>query len=57
VSCPLSIQFDFAPALPRNVAHHPGKAAEQLIDRHHANLHHGALQIVEHARLKGHGVG
>ena len=34
-----------------------GKAPEQLVDRHHANLHDRALQIVQHPRLEGHGIG
>ena len=33
-----------------------GKAAEQLFDRNHADLHDRTLQIVEHSRLKAHGI-
>ena len=49
---PADDQFDFASALPRDVPHHAREAAEQLIDRHHANLHHRALQVVQHPRLE-----
>ena len=54
---PADVQFDFAPALPRHISHHAREAAEQLVDRNHANLHDRALQIVQHAGLEGHGVG
>ena len=55
----LSAEFKihFAPTLPGHIAHDARKAPEQLIDRHHADLHHGALQIVQNPRLEGHGVG
>ncbi len=42
-------QFHVLAALLGNVAHHPGKAAEKLLDRNHADLHHRALQITQHA--------
>ena len=54
---PAEHEFDLAAALPGNVAHHARKAAEQLVHRHHANLHDRALQIVEHPRLESHGIG
>src|ERR1700684_2232420 len=54
---PADVQLDFAPALPRHVAHHAREAAKQLIARDHANFHDRALQIVEHAGLESHGVG
>ena len=44
-------------ALFRDVAHNARKAAEKLLDRHHANLQNAFVQFVEDARLKGHGVG
>ena len=50
-------QFDFFPALPPHVPHNARKAAEQLIDRHHANLHDRVLQVVQDPPLKRHGVG
>ena len=50
-------EIHFAAALPRHIAHDAREAAEQLVDRHHANLHDRALQIVEHPRLESHGVG
>ena len=55
----LSAQFQiyFAAALPRHIAHDAREAPEQLVHRHHANLHHRALQIVQHSGLKGHGIG
>ncbi len=37
-------EFHLAPALPRDIAHHARKAAEQLVDGHHADLHDRALQ-------------
>ncbi len=54
---PADVEFHFAPALPRHIAHHAREAAEQLVDGHHADLHHRALQIVQHPRLERHGVG
>ena len=49
-------QCHFLAALLGHVAHHPGKAAEQLLDRHHADFHDRTLQVAEHARLKRHGI-
>ncbi len=53
----IQYEFDLLAALLGDVPNHAGKSAEQLLDRHHANLHHRPLQIAQHARLKGHGVG
>ena len=50
-------EIDLTIALLGHVAHHARKAAEQLLDWDHADLHHRTLQIVQHARLEGHGVG
>src|SRR2546423_216633 len=50
-------QLYFAVALARYIAHHARETPEELIHGYHANLHYRALQIVEHARLKSHGIG
>ena len=50
-------QVDLLVALLGDVAHHAGEPPEQLLNRNHADFHHRALQIVQHARLKGHGIG
>src|SRR5271165_1636916 len=54
---PAERQFHVPPALPGDVADHAREAPEQLLHGYHADLHHRTLQIVEHARLEGHGVG
>ena len=50
-------QLHFFSALSRNVTDHARKAAKQLIDRHHANLHDRVLQVVQHPPLECHGIG
>ena len=50
-------QLDFFAALQPDVAHNAREAAEQLIDRHHANLHDRVLQVIQNPRLEGHGIG
>ncbi len=54
---PTEFQIHFAAALPRHIADDAREAPKQLVHRHHANLHHRALQIVQHSGLKGHGIG
>ena len=49
-------QCHFLAALLGHVAHHAGKAPEELLDRHHADFHDRTLQVAEHARLKRHGI-
>ena len=44
-------------ALLGHIAHHAGKAPEQLLDRNHADFHDRTLQVVQHACLQGHGIG
>src|SRR5690348_427395 len=39
-----------------HVAHHARKATEKLLYRNHADFHDRALQIVQHAGLKCHGI-
>jgi hypothetical protein len=50
-------QFDLFAALMGHVAHDARKPAEELIHRNHAYLHHRVLQIIQHPRLKRHGIG
>jgi hypothetical protein len=57
VLLPADGEGDIFSAGAADVAHHPRKSAEQLLDRHHADLHDRTLQLAEHARLKGDGVG
>ena len=54
---PGHLQRDFLVAQLRHVAHDPRKASEKLLHRHHANLHHGFLQLVQHPRLKRQRIG
>jgi hypothetical protein len=56
VSCPLITRPTSFATLFRDVAHHAGIAAEKAAPRHHADFHDRALQVTEHARLKGHGI-
>ena len=49
---PGEFERDVFVAQPRDVADDPRKAAEKLLDGNHANLHHGLLQLAEHAGLK-----
>ena len=54
---PVHNQFDLLATLLSDVPNHAGKAAEQLLDRNHADFHHRALQIIQHPGLKCHGIG
>src|SRR5216117_3913881 len=47
-------EFHFLPTLSGDIAHQTRKAAEELFHGHHANFHHRALQVAEHARLESH---
>ena len=49
-------QCDFLSTLLGHVAHHPGKAPEQLFNRDHADLHHRALKLGQYPGLKGDGI-
>src|SRR6185437_1644881 len=49
-------QRDFLAALLGYIAYHAWKAAEKLLHGDHADFHHRALQVVQHARLKRHRV-
>src|SRR5208282_129880 len=50
-------QLDFFSALAPDVPHHPREPPEQLIDRHHANLHDRVLQVIQNPPLERHGIG
>src|SRR5580692_4100805 len=50
-------QVDLLVTLLGHVPNHAGKSAEQLLDRHHPDFHHGTLQIIQNPRLEGHGIG
>ena len=50
-------ELDLFAALTRDVSHHARKPAKQLIDRHHANLHHRVLQVSQNPALERHGIG
>ena len=50
-------EFDFFAALFGNVPHHARKPPKQLLDRHHPDFHHRALEIIQHAGLKRQGIG
>ena len=39
-----------------DVAHDARKPPEKLLDRHHADLHHRLLEVVQNSRLKGEGI-
>src|SRR5580704_11690818 len=54
---PIQNQIDLLVTLLGHVSNHAGKSPEQLLDRHHPDLHHGTLQIIQHSRLEGHGIG
>src|SRR5580704_12303772 len=50
-------QVDLLVTLLGYVSNHAGKSAEQLLDRHHPDFHHRTLKIIQHPRLKSHGIG
>ena len=50
-------QFHLLPAVPGHVTDDTRETAEKLFHRHHADLHHRTLKVVEHPRLKSHGIG
>src|SRR3954470_15800272 len=55
----LTAEFEchlFAAALSR-IANDAGKAAEQLLNRNHPNLHYRALQVIQDSSLERHGIG
>src|SRR5258708_9493224 len=49
-------QLNFFPALPPDIPHDARQPAQQLIDRHHANLPDGVLQILQDPPLECHGI-
>ena len=57
VFCPADFDADILVAQLGDVAHDARKAAEKLLDGHHADLHHRFLQFPEHAGLKRERVG
>src|SRR5580692_5101193 len=54
---PIQNQVDLLVTLLGHVQNNAGKSPEQLLDRHHPDLHHGTLQIIQNPRLEGHGIG
>ena len=51
------IESDVFAALFGDITNEARKAAEKLLDRHHANLEHALVQLIENARLKRESVG
>ena len=51
------VQSHVLAALLGDVADDARKAAEELLDRHHANFEDAFVQFIENARLKAHGIG
>lgn len=49
-------QLNFLAPLASYVTNGSRKAAEELIDRNHSDLHDGMLEVAKNARLKGHDV-
>src|SRR5262249_39506737 len=49
-------EFHILAALFGHIAHHAREPAEEVLHRDHADLHDRTLQVVQHARLKSHGI-